>query len=103
MNDYKFLGIINGIYNFPADADFNIWTTLLVYIDTDRNALVIKEHSLYLEDGQETVKDRREGLNIGALQLELICDNFSEQMIKELIFNKHLDYQGVARRYAKIF
>ena len=78
MKNYEFLGIINGIYNFPADADFNIWTTLLVYIDTDREALIIKEHSLYLEDGQENVKDCEVALNIGTLQLELIYNNFSE-------------------------
>lgn len=103
MKDYEFLGIINGIYSFPADADFNIWTTLLVYIDTDREALIVKEHSLYLEDGQENVKDHEEVLNIGTLQLELMYNNFCEQMIKELIFNKYLDYQGITRRYNKIF
>ena len=103
MKDYEFLGSINGIYNFPADADFNIWTTLLVYVDPDREALIIKEHSLYLEDGQENVKDHEEVLDIGSLQLEVIYSNFSEPILKELIFNTYLDYQRIPRRYAKIF
>lgn len=103
MNDYEFLGIINGIYNFPADADFNIWTTLLVYIDTDREALIIKEHSLYLKDGQENVKDREEVLDIGTCQLELIYNNFSEQILKELVFNMYLDWRNEHLNYEKIF
>ena len=103
MKDYEFLGVINGIYNFPADADFNIWTTLLVYIDTDRETLIIKEHSLYLEDGQENVRDYEEVLNIGSLQLEVIYSNFSEPILKELIFNMYLDYQGIPKHYDKIF
>lgn len=104
MKDYKFLGTINGIYYFPADADFNIWTTLAVFINTGQKSLIINEHSLHLEDGQEEVKDNELVLDdIGTLELELIHANFNNQTIKELIFNKYLDHQNRCQRYDKVF
>lgn len=96
----RFLGVINGIYDdleTPGAEDFNIFSNLLVYV-TEHEDIKIKYKEIIYDNTtgqpQTTVDEGEFWLNEGEVTLSLIIANFSEPMIKELIFakfNDHLD------------
>ena len=107
--NFKFLGVINGIYNKindPEAANFNIFSNLLVYATEYDNIRVKYKEIVYTSNGGQPLTSVNEGefwLANGEMTLELIAANFKERLIKELIFAKFNDHMDRHYNFMEIY
>ena len=88
MENYKYLTDISGDYK-----DLGTYLHLIVFINEEDSSLLIKANSVNIDkNGQVDTKNNRIILNLGPLEFDLIKANYDKQIIKELIFNKYLDF-----------
>lgn len=119
MNDYKFLGIINGIYDYITfirsyqdllvdaairekiqkytENDYNRFDTLFVYFSEEEHKLVItsvrEEYTAGSEDTLllTSINTFKSTIEVTSSTLQsLIILKFSERTTKELIFSEYL-------------
>lgn len=107
--NFNFLTTINGIYNLNEEAaELNYFDTLLIYFNDNECIFKInytrliydnynKNNKININKGEIILND------IGEMEYELIYNNFYNNLIKELIFNKYLDYIGDHLNYDKIY
>lgn len=98
MNNFNFLTDINGIYNYYySDEGFNASYNLLVFNNDKEYLLKIKYKTLTSEDGNNTVKNGEIILkDMGIMEYTYLLElfNTNENIFKNIIFNKLLDYLG---------
>ena len=99
MENYKYLTSICGDYK-----DLNIYLYLAVLINEEDSSLLIDAVSVNIDkNGQENTKRNKIMLNLGPLEFDLIKANYREKIIKELIFNKYLDFFDSYLVFDKIY
>ena len=139
MEDYKFLGNINGVYNTLkniknykslinlTDADirekiinnsrdeFNIFSQILVYVNESQNIfklIYINELYDYIAYNKKcgyilklNKIDKGEIIlnNIGFIEFNLLLNNFNNNLIKQVLFNKFLDNLTYELNYEYIY
>lgn len=93
MDNFNFLTVVNGVYNFyHIDDDFNLYYNLSVFISQDERTLKIKYKKL------STANEINEGeitlMNASHREISYLLDIFNdnERTFKNIIFNKFLDY-----------
>ena len=104
--NFKFLGVINGIYNKiddPEAANFNIFSNLLVFATEYGNIRVKYKEIVYSDQPLTSVNEGAFWLADGEMTLELIAANFNERLIKELIFAKFNDYMDRHYNFMEIY
>lgn len=98
MENLKFLTSINAVYNKTAEStEFNSILNLLIFINKDERIL-IKYNEFIYDDGILKNINKSEIIltNIGYMEYQYILNIFNEDenLFKNLIFNKFLDYRG---------
>ena len=105
MKDYEFLGSINGIYNLGEESlNYNFFDTLLIYFNENAETIKIRYKRLIYINNKININIGEIILNdIGGMEYEFIINNINENLIKNLLFNKFLDYKGEHLNYEKIY
>ena len=104
--NFNFLTIINGIYNLNEETtELNYFDTLLIYFNDNEEIYKINYTRLNYNKNNKIIINKGEIIlnNIGEMEYELIYNNFNNNLIKKLIFNKYLDYMGDHLNYEKIY
>ena len=111
MEDLKFLGTINGIYNLGKESqETNIYTLLLVYIDKRKSTLKVEYTNVFYNSTEfisrndvAVSKGEIDLSDVAEMETSLLVTNFNERWAKEVIFNKYLDWRGDCLIYDKIY
>lgn len=110
MYDFKFLTVINGVYNFYNRCDdFNIFSRFIIYIDERASIFKIKYNLLFFNADVDFNLKAKEGEIIlkdtGTMEVKFLLDIFNDdkKLFKNILFNKFLDYMGDELNYDLIY
>lgn len=103
--NFNFLTVINGIYNLGEESlKLNYFDTLLIYFNENTETIKIRYKRLIYNNNKININIGEIILNdIGEMEYEFIINNINENLIKNLLFNKFLDYKGEHLNYEKIY
>lgn len=103
--NFKFLTEINGIYNLGEESlNLNYFDNILIFFNEDAEIFKIRYKRLNYINNNININKGEIILNdIGETEYEFILNNINENLIKNLLFNKYLDYMGDHLNYEKIY